>query len=183
MNEYEQQANDFANHIGLSMTATYVGHHVPPFETRKNWFTAQHLVTLSRGSQSMQLNFYSSLNDSWTMLGTLASPRSIKRQPFDLRLYEHVVTAPKEAHFGRVKVGQKYYDHIIFKPCSKPPTLYDVLACLTKYEPGSFEDFCFDYGYDTDSRRAYSTYEAVQNEFSGVRRVFAGHLEQLQEIQ
>lgn len=29
----------------------------------------------------------------------------------------------------------------------KSPDEYSVLACLTKYEPGTFENFCSDYGY------------------------------------
>ncbi len=30
------------------------------------------------------------------------------------------------------------------------PTAYDILACLTKYEVGTFDDFCSNFGYDTD---------------------------------
>lgn len=50
-------------------------------------------------------------------------------------------------------------------------TPYDVLACLTKGDVGSFEDFCADYGYDEDSRTAERTYEAVCKEWAGVERV------------
>lgn len=52
------------------------------------------------------------------------------------------------------------------------PTFYDVLACLTKYDPGSFEDFCSEFGYDTDSRKAEKTYKAVCKEFAAVERLF-----------
>jgi hypothetical protein len=64
-----------------------------------------------------------------------------------------------------------------------PPTMYDVLTCLTKYDPETFEYFCREYGYDTDSIKALETYKAVQREFNGVNRLFADVLEQLQEIQ
>src|SRR6185312_12921531 len=30
---------------------------------------------------------------------------------------------------------------------SKKPTAYDVLACITKYDPGTFSNFCSDFGY------------------------------------
>lgn len=64
-----------------------------------------------------------------------------------------------------------------------PPTAYDVLACLTKYEVNSFEDFCGDFGYDIDSRKAYKTYKAVLKEWKNVERLFSAvQLEQLQEI-
>lgn len=64
------------------------------------------------------------------------------------------------------------------------PSAYDVLACLTKYDPGTFENFCADYGYDTDSRKAEKVYFAVQNEYAALRRIFTPEqLGQLQEIQ
>ena len=61
---------------------------------------------------------------------------------------------------------------------------YDLLACLTKYDPGTFENFCSDFGYDTDSRKAESTYHAVQKEYQKVSRFFTdAELVELQEIQ
>lgn len=63
------------------------------------------------------------------------------------------------------------------------PTAYDVLASLTKYEVGSFENFCDEYGYNTDSRSAYKTYKAVLKEWKNVERLFtADQIEMLQEI-
>lgn len=64
------------------------------------------------------------------------------------------------------------------------PTAYDLLSCLTKYDPGTFENFCADYGYDTDSRKAEKTYKEVMKEWENVSRIFStDELEQLQEIQ
>ncbi len=43
------------------------------------------------------------------------------------------------------------------------PTAADVLDCLASDASGaeqSFEDWCSDYGYDTDSRKAEKTYKA-----------------------
>lgn len=63
------------------------------------------------------------------------------------------------------------------------PTMYDVLAAFTKYDPRDFENFCGDYGYDEDSRTAEKTYKAVKKEFAAVERLFGDILEELQEIQ
>lgn len=63
------------------------------------------------------------------------------------------------------------------------PTMYDILACLTKYDPESFEWFCSNYGYDTDSRKAEKTYHAVVKEWEAVERLFGDILDELQEIQ
>lgn len=64
-----------------------------------------------------------------------------------------------------------------------PPSFYDILATLTKYDPESFEFFCSNYGYSTDSIKALKTYKAVKREFNGVNRLFSDILEELQEIQ
>ena len=37
----------------------------------------------------------------------------------------------------------------------KTASAYDLLACITKSDPGNFRDFCSDFGYDTDSRKAF----------------------------
>jgi len=64
-----------------------------------------------------------------------------------------------------------------------PPSMYDILTCLTKYNPETFEDFCSEYGYNEDSINALNTYKAVKREFNGVNRLFNDVLEELQEIQ
>ena len=63
-----------------------------------------------------------------------------------------------------------------------PPTIYDVLSCLQKYEIGTFQDFCYDFGYNDDSIRAYKTYKAVLKEYNAVNRLFGDVLDELQEI-
>lgn len=60
---------------------------------------------------------------------------------------------------------------------------YDVLACITKSDPGTFDDFCSEFGYDTDSRKAEQVYYAVVKEWRNVERFFTtDELTELQEI-
>jgi|SRR5215831_4346119 len=62
-------------------------------------------------------------------------------------------------------------------------TAYDLLACITKNDPGTFENFCGDFGYDTDSRRAEKVYEATREEWRKVERFFKPEeLEKIQEV-
>lgn len=64
-----------------------------------------------------------------------------------------------------------------------PPTAYDVLACITKSDPGSFEDFCSEYGYDTNSRKAESIHASVCEEWQNVSDFFKpSEIEKLQDI-
>jgi ATP:corrinoid adenosyltransferase len=76
-----------------------------------------------------------------------------------------------------VKFGQSIANQ------GQAPTPYDVLTCLTKYDPEDFEWFCSNYGYDTDSRSAEKIYKAVCKEWQQVDRLFSSEeLELLQEI-
>lgn len=64
------------------------------------------------------------------------------------------------------------------------PSAYDLLSCIQKYDVGAFEDFCSEFGYDTDSRKAEQTYQAVLKEWKKVSRFFTEmELEELQAIQ
>lgn len=66
---------------------------------------------------------------------------------------------------------------------SEEPTMYDILTCLEKYESIDFEDFCSNYGYDTDSIKSLKTYKAVDREYKAVNRLFNDIMKELQEIQ
>jgi hypothetical protein len=62
------------------------------------------------------------------------------------------------------------------------PKMYDILACLTKYDPINFKDFCAEYGYNEDSIRAAKVYRAVFQEWKAIDRLFGDIIEELQEI-
>jgi len=64
------------------------------------------------------------------------------------------------------------------------PTAYDVLVCVQKYNPGTFENFCSDFGYDTDSRKAESVYKVVKDEYQNIAMLYnENEIALLQEIQ
>lgn len=65
---------------------------------------------------------------------------------------------------------------------STKPSMYDVLACLTKSDPGTFEDFCYEFGFDTDSRLAERIYKGVCKEYAAVERLFGDVMDEFQEI-
>lgn len=79
----------------------------------------------------------------------------------------------------KVRFGQS----IVTSGKGKGPSAYDVLACLTKFNPGTFDNFCSEFGYDIDSRKAKKTYKAVVKEWQKVSNFFKpSELEQLQQI-
>jgi len=63
------------------------------------------------------------------------------------------------------------------------PSSYSVLSCLTKYDPGTFDNFCSEFDYDIDSRKAKKVYKAVCKEWKNVQSIWSDdEIEQLQEI-
>jgi len=66
------------------------------------------------------------------------------------------------------------------------PNEYDILACLTTYEVGDFDDFvdCFGYTFETEKEyiKVKSTHIAVKEEYRNVNRLFNDVMEELQEI-
>lgn len=89
----------------------------------------------------------------------------------------------------------KFTDSKVNTDSCKRPTKYDVLACLTKWDYGSFEEFCSEMGYevydfDSYSRnnpnyynmKAMKTYKAIQKEYNNVMRLFGDVIEELAEI-
>ena len=66
---------------------------------------------------------------------------------------------------------------------SNDPTMYDILTCLTKYDPETLENFCAEFGYNINNRDSKKTYKAVCKEYEAVERLFGDIMDELQEIQ
>ena len=58
-----------------------------------------------------------------------------------------------------------------FEKCLKP-TAYDVLACLTTYDPDTFKEFCSSYGYKITEVKPKIIYERVVKEYEGLTQIF-----------
>ena len=110
---------------------------------------------------------------------TMSVGEGVWRRPIWDEQREHCVFPVRLRRGGRsmtVQFGQSIAEG------GNRPSKYDVLACITKSDPGSFEEFCGEYGYDTDSRKAERTWKAVVREWKAVSRVFGGCLDELAEI-
>lgn len=87
-----------------------------------------------------------------------------------------------------------FWDSIYDTEHNVTPTCYDILACLTKYDPGEYEEFCSEFGYETEienqfgrftrNETAYKIWRACCDEWEKVKRVFGEGeiLEELREI-
>jgi len=68
------------------------------------------------------------------------------------------------------------------------PTAYDVLSCLQKYEVGTFDDFCEEFGYNEMPLSKYKEvrkiYDGVVNEYNKLMSLYNDEkMELLREIQ
>ena len=163
----EAQAEAFLASTGTTFSIAYQYHDkfFPGDEHKRDVFR----FTLSRGDKSQYAALFGD------------SLHNTERRGFD-------------GKGGRKKIeslGFKYYPNTadgysrpeVAKAQKEKPSAYDVLVCLTKHDPGTFEDFCGDYGYDSDSISANRVYAAVVDGYKALSRLFtAGELEQLAEI-
>lgn len=98
----------------------------------------------------------------------------------DRRNYRHIFKFRIENELGHYEslFGQSIADG------DKTPTSYNILTCLEKYEPESFENWCSQFGYDEDSRKAYSTWETCCEQYEALAEMFTDEeMDLLREIQ
>jgi hypothetical protein len=106
-------------------------------------------------------------------------PTYARRKLFD---YRSVISQlPMCLNTKISKLKSEFTDEV--NPVIIEPSMYDVLTCLTKYEVGSFEDFCDEFGY-TNERQHGKIYDAVWAEYEAMEEMFSeDELEVLQCIQ
>ena len=172
MSDHEQQAQDFLEATGVKIEFVKLGT-FPYFDDDKESRDVFQ-VTIVRDDRRYSFRYGDSIKNTLDRLLGAYSTRPVPTQ----ELFKH--TRTRNA-YEFAEYCKKNYKKLRATP--KQPTAYAVLACLTKYEPGSFANFCSEYGYDTDSRGAEKTYLAVMEEWGGVCRIWsATEREQLAEI-
>ncbi len=167
--EYTRQAEKFLQNANATMKIELQGRAINTTwkgKQLRNLYTVT--ITTPRGSYTF--DFWDSLhNTEITQMTAEQYARKYLR-----RLWQDMTY--KEQNEARAKLAKEQKE--------ARPDCYNVLACLTKYDPGTFEDFCSGYGYDEDSRTAERVYIAVQNEFANLRRIFTDtQIEAMQEIE
>jgi hypothetical protein len=186
LSEYEQ-AELSLNEAGVTFKAEFLKHgkHFEDDKDERDIYK----ITLEREGRSYSFNFGQSLQNSgkWMAYRHIKGYERIYQSSKNISLFnEEVLKTVSELNKTSRKPNRLLTreSNIGKNPDFKAPDCYDVLACLTKYDPGTFEDFCGDFGYDEDSRTAEKTYKAVKNEFLNLERLFTpAQMEKLQEIQ
>jgi hypothetical protein len=158
MDEYKTEAKKFIEETGTTFKAEFLRHglYFPGDKESRDIYK----ITLTRGSRGYSFNFGQSINASG----------------------KFIFWGPKGKELLQKKPSKAGYDCKRNKSYSEPGP-YDVLAGMQKYDPGSFENFCGDFGYNTDSREAEKTYKAVVEEYQNLKMLYnEQELEVLQRI-
>ena len=170
MNEYLEQAKNFLNKANAKCEIVYGG-----ISRNENWEEKEkrkwYDVTITTPRGKMAFTFWDSIYDTEISIMT----------------FEKYVT--KKLGYNRVE-NMSYSEKVKAKKdlarlkAEAVPDEYDMLACLEKYDVGTFEDFCLEFGYDEDSISAEKIYIAVIKEYKNLTRIFTEEqMEELREIQ
>lgn len=169
--DYNQQAKELLNKLGIEFKATFIRNDFH-FDGDKNTRDIYNL-TLKRGNRIAHFEFGQSIMDS--------------------QYYQDSIQGRTYTLNGGCRTGNYIINDIIKYQNGgnkltlikgKVPTEYNLLASLTKYDTGTLEDFCSEFGYDTDSKKAEKIYNAVKEEYLKVCTLFNdAEMEELSEIQ
>jgi ribosomal protein L36 len=164
MSEYELQGEDFLEQVVATITWRYLGRrkHFPNDTADRDCYE----YTIERGGRKYTSTFGDSIE------------RTNRDGCYIVKKKGNVYYINQHEYHSRGSDGQRMG---VYR--RKEPSAYSLLACLTKYDPGSFKDFCSDFGYSTDSISAHKTFLAVDEEWHAVNRMFGDIIDELQEIQ
>lgn len=179
--DYTKQATDFLIKCNTTITVKFIKNdfHFPGDKDKRDIYE----IELKRGNRIATFIFGQSLNDSGFYYQYISNKRQF---PLDRKyLSKDYFKGKSFGLVGTIKMNDGNFNpkiDTIHYPVA--PNAYDLLASITKYEVGTFEDFCGEYGYDEDSRTAEKTYNAVKEEYLKVISIFnESEIEELQEIQ
>ncbi len=183
MNEYIKQADEFLKLTGTKIQSVliYNGKYFDGDTLNRDVYS----VNITRKHAHINFKFGQSINDSekFELLTGKAKGRFLDAKGLffdDPKQSIHVSELIKSS--GQ-SINKGWTQHVKYHP-GVTPSNYTILSALTKYDPGTFENFCSEFGYDTDSKKAEKTYNAVVEEWKNVQTIWSEEeIEELQEIQ
>lgn len=164
MKNYNRMTNNILNKMGVRVDIEFLKH---GDHLGDGVIGDVYKATIIRGNRSFSLEFEQSIAKSKRFQDKL-NKRVYAQSGKGLG---NNFTYLYPERFPKNKVDEKYGDFKIIQ--GEAPDNYDIFACLTKYDPGTFDNFCSEFGYDTDSKKAEKTYNAVLSEFKNMQSLFS----------
>jgi hypothetical protein len=156
---YDEAAALAAKEIGFKLESKFkeYGKHFDGDADRRDIYRC----TITKGTRAYSFNFGQSINCSGEYIGHKhMCCNKFGKDRFTKDEFN------KNRYFNRdcdIKPNKNFSE----------PTLYSIIACLTKYNPETFEDFCSEFGYDEDSKKAEKIYDTVLEEWNAVQALFS----------
>lgn len=172
--DYKAQGEEFLKMTGTEIAVKFIenGKHFDDDKETRDIYN----VTIKRGSRQFSFRYGQSFNASGKYISMIYA------QCKDGTIYNHKKGFNDIKHF-RLNVTFDCRNSYMKNRNFAEPNAYSILACLTKCDPETFEDFCGNYGYDIDSRKAEKTYRGVVEEYKNVAMLFNDNeIELMQEI-
>lgn len=171
--DYNQQANDFLTKTNTIIKIDFLKYdfHFSDDKEKRDIYK----VEIKRGSRKISFNFGNSINNTGEYIGH----KNLCNNKFGKYFFTKLeIDGLKKQNFNFINSFC-----IVKNPKFEIPTNYSILACLQKYDIGSFEDFCSEFGYSEDSKKSEKLFKAVEKEYSNVCSIWNDEeLELLQEI-
>jgi len=169
--EYDKQVEKFLKETKTEFKTEFVkwDYHFQDDKEKRDIYK----ITLKRGGREYSFMFGQSLNASgqYTLYPSM--------EKIHLQTSKNGEPNKNIKGFGFLSNGNSKKN-----PEFSVPTAYNVLACLQKYDIGSFKDFYNEFGYSDDSIKAEKIYKAVCDEYNNLKMLYSDdEINKLQEIQ
>lgn len=182
MTDYNKQATDFLKATNTTLEVKEAEKQTPPTwdESKDALKHIKYKVTLENKHHSYTFDFWGSIADyekidavrNYQKLTMLQTGEDYRREK----------TLKENQLFAKVRQMKKEDKETYIKN-SLTPTAYDILACLSPMYESTFDDWCSSYGYDVDSRKAYTIYMQCVEQDLNLRKLFdREELEKLLDI-
>lgn len=173
MTDYQKQAKDFLETCNAKMSIEF-----QCVDINQNWHDNskrnKYRFTIITPRGTMSGDFWDSIHNTEITSMTL----------------DEYFCKKHKMHFkdGYISEQNKAKKELAILKATAIPTEYDILACLTHYDPGTMHDFFSEMGFEIhsvdDAFAFMNTYNAVVKEYRDLCRIFTGEqMEMLREIQ
>lgn len=186
--KYNEQAEQFLKDTDTKFNAKFIKHDVH-FEGDKEERDI-YKITLTRGSRVYEFDFGQSIACSGkyrvhgignNQLDNMRDKEFVKAFRNGQRLFNAIpiLKITHSVYGGKLVKNRDFTENKEFAE----PAAYDVLACLDVID-GDFEEFCGNFGYDTDSIKSSKIFKAIEKQSEQLKMLFSdSEIEKLQNIQ
>lgn len=166
MTDYNKQAEDFLSSTNTIINIEFIknDYHFLDDKEKRDIYT----ITIERLGREISFNFGNSILNSGKYIFYSKDGKITSNDRQEL-----VKQARRQYGYGGIETNKDF----------KEPNAYDILATITKHDPEDLENFCSEFDFNEDSRKAEKLYHAVKDEYMKICSIWnEKELERLRDI-